>query len=656
MKKLTLDFYGEKISVPFPKDFASLMKEIEENFHLNLSEVFALDISHTKNKVKKSIKTEDDYKIFICSKANLINLEIVELNDLFQNNLLNKKTSKDKLEPLKKKRTEIKMKIAEKEKKHQKEIEEYKLKIESLNHQKAQYIKKLQKFMKDQNEKEKDLVSRITQLSKEIKAKLIFKLPEKGPSPVKGNSKKEKEYLELIKQYNDSLKIGENLFSAPRKNIEDLDKQIRAIYKKYYGNNKNIQEEIFELKKEESLISNEIKKIEIKLGFIKKEIKNKDIDDLINNLGNKIKEKVNIDIITTKEKMNQLKEKIKKNEYEINETEKDILEKMEKENKNSTKELEKWIEFISNHSQNLIESIEKKNTIQLKQLEDFDKRIDLKKSLSELTVGPGVENIGATMPYTRYDSDEASLGGGASIVTSPNHLQDNIASQASKQSYVKLPNSGAYAEWTMKTTGRGVTMRFTLPDTGDGRGQNGSLDVYVNNNKVKTVNLTSYYMWQYFPGGNPSDTPGGAPCFAFDETHFLLDSKLNIGDKIKIQSSGANGLEYGVDFLEIEEVGDPLGPPENSLSVVDYGANPNDDQDDYSAIHACIAAADAAGKNVYFPAGTYRINQIWRLNCQNIKISGAGIWYTKLISNLLMTKQALEEFQEESNKMAIVEI
>jgi len=78
MKKLTLDFYGEKISVPFPKDFASLMKEIEENFHLNLSEVFALDISHTKNKVKKSIKTEDDYKIFICSKANLINLEIVE--------------------------------------------------------------------------------------------------------------------------------------------------------------------------------------------------------------------------------------------------------------------------------------------------------------------------------------------------------------------------------------------------------------------------------------------------------------------------------------------------------------------------------------------------------------------------------------------------
>ena len=56
----------------------------------------------------------------------------------------------------------------------------------------------------------------------------------------------------------------------------------------------------------------------------------------------------------------------------------------------------------NNNSNKLNKSIEKKNTIQLKQLEDFDKRIDLKKSLSELTVGPGVENIGATIPYTRY--------------------------------------------------------------------------------------------------------------------------------------------------------------------------------------------------------------------------------------------------------------
>ena len=80
------------------------------------------------------------------------------------------------------------------------------------------------------------------------------------------------------------------------------------------------------------------------------------------------------------------------------------------------------------------------------------------------------------------------------------------------------------------------------PDTSDGMGQKGSLDVYVNGNKVKTVDLNSYWMWQYFASGNPSDAPdGGVGCFAFDEVHFLLDEPLKEGDRIKIQSSGANG-------------------------------------------------------------------------------------------------------------------
>jgi small-conductance mechanosensitive channel len=188
----------------------------------------------------------------------------VESNELFQNNSLNykknSKEDKDKLEALTKKKAEIKTKIEQKEKEAQIKKGEYQLQVESLNKQKAQYVNKLQKDMKDQSKKEKDLVQKITQLSKELNVPLTFKLPEKGPMPVKGNSQKEKEYLELIKRYNECLKIGEKLFSGPRKNINDLDNQIKRIYKKYYGNNKSSQEEIFELKKEENSISNEIKK------------------------------------------------------------------------------------------------------------------------------------------------------------------------------------------------------------------------------------------------------------------------------------------------------------------------------------------------------------------------------------------------------------
>lgn len=123
----------------------------------------------------------------------------------------------------------------------------------------------------------------------------------------------------------------------------------------------------------------------------------------------------------------------------------------------------------------------------------------------EVTV-PGANangRVGALMPYTRYDSETARLGGGATLVKSTNWKRMDIATQASKQSYIELPSNGSYAEWTMKTSANGVTLRFTLPDTSNGMGQDGSLDVYINDKKVQTVDLTSYYMWQYFSGGHP---------------------------------------------------------------------------------------------------------------------------------------------------------
>ena len=93
---------------------------------------------------------------------------------------------------MKKKRSGIKFEIEKKEKEAEKIMDEYKPKIDSLNHQKEQYLNKLQENMKGQDKKEKELVIKIIQLSKEINAPLMFKLPQKGPSPIKGNTQKEK--------------------------------------------------------------------------------------------------------------------------------------------------------------------------------------------------------------------------------------------------------------------------------------------------------------------------------------------------------------------------------------------------------------------------------------------------------------------------------
>lgn len=248
---------------------------------------------------------------------------------------------------------------------------------------------------------------------------------------------------------------------------------------------------------------------------------------------------------------------------------------------------------------------------------------------ANLTIGSG--GRGAAVPYTRYESENAQTGGGAVLKTAPDFNYALTASEASNQAYVALPSNGAYVEWTISQGGAGATMRFTMPDTSDGMGLNGSLDCYVNGAKVSTINLTSYYSWQYFSSDQPADAPnGGQAAFRFDEVHWKLPVALKSGDKLRIQKTNGDSLEYGVDFVEVEPVPSAIAQPANSLSVTSYGAAANDGADDLAAFNACVSAAVSQGKAVYIPAGTFNLSGMWTITAQNITITGAGMWYTNL--------------------------
>ncbi len=75
---------------------------------------------------------------------------------------------------------------------------------------------------------------------------------------------------------------------------------------------------------------------------------------------------------------------------------------------------------------------------------------------------------GAQLPYTRYESEDGSRGGGASLQAAPTYDYNLIASEASNQKYVSLPSNGSYVEWTAATSFQGVNLRFTLPDNASG--------------------------------------------------------------------------------------------------------------------------------------------------------------------------------------------
>jgi len=249
------------------------------------------------------------------------------------------------------------------------------------------------------------------------------------------------------------------------------------------------------------------------------------------------------------------------------------------------------------------------------------------------------ENIGAyQMPYVRYDSKVAQMGGNAKQETAYDFNYYKTASEASNQEYIVLYTIDDFISWQVNESANGVTVRFTLPDKADERGesigQRSNIDIFVNNEKVKTVELNSRWTWQYFipkvskPFKMISDEV--YPMMRFDEKNFLLTEPLKPGDVIAIRKSANDGLDFGVDFIEIEDVPAPIAKPENALSVKDFGAKGDGVTDDYNAFIKCIEAAAKAGKIVYLPEGKYSIGKMLRLNLDNTNLQGAGMWYTEL--------------------------
>ncbi len=260
---------------------------------------------------------------------------------------------------------------------------------------------------------------------------------------------------------------------------------------------------------------------------------------------------------------------------------------------------------------------------------------------------------GATMPYTRYDCNEAgdaTLSGGATLKTSPNWDASNKATQASHQAYVDMP-VGSTLTWKVKTPGDGVTVRYTIADKnvgGEGKAngyasKEGGLEFYVNGQKAGEVDLTSYYMYQYFSSGSgsPNQNGGTAPCFCFDEKHVRLNRMLNPGDELMVKCTG--GEEVGVDFVELEVVPDALDPNDDAngrqvFDVTAYGAKADVPSfDNRSAFEKAFNAASAAGGIMYIPEGTWYMGHngqgghgILSLSGKNVKVMGAGIWYTNI--------------------------
>ena len=237
------------------------------------------------------------------------------------------------------------------------------------------------------------------------------------------------------------------------------------------------------------------------------------------------------------------------------------------------------------------------------------------------------DQYGASVPYTRYEAEEASRSDGTTLERSDD--LESTAIEASGQSYVALNDKNSSVDFTAMAAANALDLRFTLPDHTSGR-----VDVRVNNETVATLDLSSESAWQYVGGSSVYDESGAGlrARFRFDEVHTLLGRQVQKGDHIQIVKVGDDQNSYGIDFIELEQAAPAIERPEGAVSIADYNnARPGDGVADDAALAAAMdAAANTASKTVYIPAGTWEFSGKIGISHPGLTFQGAGLWYTNI--------------------------
>lgn len=236
---------------------------------------------------------------------------------------------------------------------------------------------------------------------------------------------------------------------------------------------------------------------------------------------------------------------------------------------------------------------------------------------------------GANTPFKTLEAEDGTISGGATIrrMTSyPTFHTPEI--EASGRAFAELKNIGSAISWVNNTgiNSNTIVVRSCLPDSPTGGGIDATLNLYVDGVFRQSLELTSKYAWVY--GGWTNNTPGPDPRRFYDEFRFFIQgSPIANGSTITLKKDADNIASfYYIDLIDLEEVGPPLTQPENSLSIIDFGATPNDGTDDTKAFNDCIAKCQLFKMTMWIPAGVFHTKGI--IKARGITIAGAGMWHT----------------------------
>lgn len=224
-----------------------------------------------------------------------------------------------------------------------------------------------------------------------------------------------------------------------------------------------------------------------------------------------------------------------------------------------------------------------------------------------------------TRPYERYEAEDGLCTTTGQFLL-PSDVQTDLQSEASHQQAVQLARKGEYVSWVVNRPGDGLTLRFSLPDNTEGTGTTGTLAVYAGDERVATMELSSYWAWQYCTDNYPGNTPrtDGIIRMRFDEQHVRLSRRVEQGETLRLERMSEDENPYTIDFVELEPVPAPVQPQEGWAVFDGTG-----DIADFIGSHE--------GQTIYIPEGRWETQQrIYLRKADGTALIGAGMWYSEI--------------------------
>ena len=171
-KNVTLNFFGEKVSLSSPQSLESLRNSISSLFYFSPEDAKEIILTYNENGDRLVIENDEDLKAFLNSAISTIDLDTSQTSQIYQKNLeyikLEKEKDKVTLEKLLKKKEELEKKKQNQFKKEKEEIQKLKEKIMKLNKQKNQLRKKIIQGIRKINLERIENNKKIIQLQKKL--------------------------------------------------------------------------------------------------------------------------------------------------------------------------------------------------------------------------------------------------------------------------------------------------------------------------------------------------------------------------------------------------------------------------------------------------------------------------------------------------------